>query len=533
MALHRLPDPRWNATDAPFPDTLHGHELFESQAALTPDHVALIDGETAYTYSALNALANRLARTLQKRGVGSGSIVGCFLNRSSSIDIATLSVWKAGGAYVLLDSNLPLARLEQIVTDANPTLILTDTVRTSLSLGEHISFASLHEIEEASTEASSDNLAPVGPSTAPAYIAYTSGSTGRPKGVIISHRSTVNHATAFAAVFALANRDRLAIMSALTFDMAIEEMIPPLVSGCTLIVSNAHFESIESFHQEIIDKKLTILNLPASLWRDWVTYLATRKLAIPASVRAVIAGSDEVETKTLRDWLALPGTANVQWAAAYGTTETTVTSTLYFADPADDLTAEAFVPIGKPIANTFTYILDGKLQPVTVGEEGELYIGGAGVAIGYLHADELTRQKFLPNPFHNGPGAHMYKTGDIVRYRPDGNLVWLGRADEQFKINGLRVEPGEIEAVLNRSPQVAQSVAVLQRAGGPTSSKHIVAFVIAKDGATLNLDELQKLAGAYLPSLMVPQRFVQLQSWPLRVNGKIDRTALVQQVDAA
>ncbi len=525
MSQTVFPDPAWNATDAEYPDTLHIQQLFERQVDATPDSIALVDRDTLFTYAALNAITNQLAYTLRARGVRADSIVGCYLTRSSSIVICTLAILKAGGAYVLLDANLPLARLENVVTDADPDLIITDTVRSSFVQAGNMSYVSLHDLEEAAKNAQSKNLAPQTLNASAAYIAYTSGSTGLPKGVVISHKSTVNHAWAFSKEFGLSHTDRVCLMAPITFDMAIEEMIPPLVSGCRVIVSKSRFDSMEEFHDEIIQNKYTLLNLPASLWQEWVEYMASRDLAVPETVRVVIAGSEEIETKSLQKWHTLRRSDEVRWAAAYGTTETSVTSTIYTSEPSDNLDEEPFVPIGRPIANTYAYVLGPDLRPVPVCTQGELYIGGHGVANGYLHKEALTRKKFLPNAFRDEPGARMYKTGDLARYRPNGDLVWEGRADEQFKFNGLRIEPGEIEAVLDQSPDVQHAVVVLQLPSG-TEGKRIVAFILTNKGHTFDEAALRELASALLPALMVPSRFVEIGEWPITVNGKIDRRQL-------
>lgn len=523
--LRILPDPAWNVTDAAYPDELLVHELFEQQVVKSPQDIALIDDGRQYSYTQINDLTNRLARALQQHGVGSESIVGCYLTRSSAIVFCTLATLKAGGAYILLDANMPAARLDYIISDAKPAIILADVQLPELDVDFEPVSVSLAELYKQSQCQSADNLAKDIPNSNAAYIAYTSGSTGSPKGVVITHNATVNHACAFRAKFHLTRADRVPLMAPIAFDMAIEEMVPPLVSGCTLIVSSPRFATMEVFHREILQNEYTILNIPAPLWQEWAEYMAAEGHSVPPSLRLVITGSEKIDTNSFEDWRRLPGADKVAWVAAYGTTETTVTSTFYTSAATDDLTSEPCIPIGKPIANTYAYILDGKLREVPVGEQGELYIGGKGLARGYYHREELTQLKFIPDPIR-GEGTRMYRTGDVARFRTDGNMVWLGRTDTQFKLNGLRIEPGEIESVLKRFPGVAKCVVVLQRGGSRESDKQIVAFVTVRGGQEFDGDGLRRLAVEHLPGLMLPQRYVHLLALPLSRNGKIDRKAL-------
>src|SRR6202050_1961659 len=522
----KLPDLQWNATEAAFPSDLCIHTLFERQVAKSPQAVALIDGDKQLTYEQINSRANQLARVMQQQGVVGESVVGCHLKRSSAIVVFTLAILKAGGTYVLFDANLPASRLEYVIGDCRPLFVITDTQLPSLSVGYRLDVMSADGLVARAEANDGSNLAVTIASTNAAYIAYTSGSTGRPKGVIITHRATVNHASAFSRLFRLLASDRVPLMAPLSFDMAIEEMVPPLVSGCTWIVSHSQFASMQEFNREILDNAYTILNVPAPLWREWTDYLVTCKLPIPASIRLVIAGSEEIDTKSFMAWKRLVGAAAVRWVAAYGTTETTVTSTFYTSAFTDDLHDEPFIPIGKPIANTYAYILDDAFQKVGVGESGELYIGGEGLAREYLHRQELTSAKFLPDPFRSEPGARMYRTGDLARYRSDGNVVWLGLVDAQFKRYGLRIEPAEIEAVLNQSPSVRKSVVVLQRTGDQEADKHLVAFIETKTGEDVDVAALRQLAFHNLSTPMVPDVYVRLGSLPVNGNGKIDRKAL-------
>jgi amino acid adenylation domain-containing protein len=524
--MPNFPEPTWNDTAANFPDSLCIHELFERQVTTSPHSVALIDGELQYTYEALNDQANTLAITLRNMGMRSEQVVGCYLSRSSAIVICTLAILKSGGMYLLLDSAMPPGRLGYIIGDARPAIIMADMPLPEALKSEEIKSINIHDTLEATV---TDNLVAYNgklPSTNAAYLAYTSGSTGRPKGVIITHQATVNHACAFAKMFMLNSSDKIPLMAPASFDMAIEEMIPPLVSGCTLIVSSSQYTSMHVFTEEVNTNGYTILNIPAPLWQQWKDYLKLHRIRIPPSLRLVIVGSEEIYTRDLRDWQQLDGADQVQWVAAYGTTETTVTSTFYTTAKTDDLRDEQYVPIGKPIANTYVYILDDKQQTVPVGKAGELYIGGIGLARGYHNRPGITANKFLPDPFRSDAHARMYRTGDLARFRPDGNIEWLGRVDYQIKLRGLRIEPGEIESVLHNDGHVNDVVVVLQKARNTHSEACLVAFITAEDGFAVDEKELRGIAEHFLPPIMQPQRYVFLQSMPLYANGKTDRGAL-------
>jgi amino acid adenylation domain-containing protein len=522
MAIY--PDPNWNETFVSYPTNPCVHELFEQQVKKSPDSVALIDRDHKFTYQQLNSHANRLAQALINRGVSAETIVCCYLSRSRAIIIYTLAIMKAGGTYLLLDSESPRGRLEYILADARPTMIVTD-IDNPKNLGKYLTDSvQLSDLETSASSLPNDNLSTTFSSSNPLYIAYTSGSTGQPKGVLISHQSTVNHARAFKSLFHLGSNDRIPLMAPIGFDMAIEEMIPPLVSGCTLIVSSSKYPSMQEFTQEIQNHGFTILNIPAPFWQNWSKYLTEQKLNLPPTLRLVITGSEEIPTKSYLEWRKLNGASAVDWVAAYGTTETTVTSTFYTSAGTDDLTDEPYIPIGKPIANTYAYVLDQNMTPVEVGAEGELYIGGRGVGLGYHSREELTKTRFLADPFIREQGAKMYKTGDLVRYRPDGNLVWLGRTDDQLKLKGLRIEPAEIEAVLNLSPSVDEAIVVMNRRD---NKKELVAYILSSTEATFSEPELRSLASHYLAPLMRPSRYFHLDQMPLKASGKIDRNALI------
>lgn len=504
-------------------------ELFEQQAERTPEAIALIDGTSQYTYAELNAKANQLARVLQAYGVSRERFVGCHLRRSSAITLYLLAILKAGGAYVLLDPELPPKRLQYLIANAGPALIVEDDpVDASVTHGE-IQIVSIRNIGRAAQTQDKGNLPSASDLDSAAYIAYTSGSTGLPKGVVITQRSVVNHSWAFARSFKVSRRDRVPLMASIAFDVATEEMIPPLMAGATLIVSSNQHTIMSEFNREIIDNEYTVLNIPAPLWHSWTAYLHENNLPVPGSLRLVITGSDKVQARRFAEWKKLTGSKRVEFVAAYGTTETAVSSAFYTTAWEDNLEDETVLPIGRPIANTSLYILDETNAPVLPGRMGELYIGGDGVGRGYHMLPEKTRECFMSDPFADHLGGRMYKTGDLARARADGNIVVVGRTDTQVKLGALRIELGEIEAALTAHPKVGDTAVVLRNVGDQEEDKSLVAFIAPKKShEPPTQSALNRFAREHLDRRMVPSRFIVLACLPRNLSGKIDRKELEQ-----
>lgn len=506
------------------PDCIHA--LFETQVRSTPDALALEADGIRFTYRELNEEANRVAHYLMEKGVRPEAIVGCYLTRSPMIVVYILAILKAGSAYLLLDTFLPEMRLKHMVSNARPRLILADADLPGVVDYPLEQVVDVVRLDEAKVHYSPDNpSSPVQPHNM-AYLAYTSGSTGVPKGVVITHAATANHARAFNELFELTTADRTPMLAPVAFDMATEEIIPALLAGATLMVSASTHDDMRLFHQEIVDNRYTILNIPVPLWYQWLEYLQLHKLAVPDSLRLVIVGSDKILTKKFREWQQVEGASKVDWVAAYGTTETTITSSFYLNAWRDNLDDEPTIPIGKPITNTTMYILDAAGEPVKGSEVGELYIGGAGVARGYYKLEDKTEASFVPDPFSKVPHARMYKTGDEARVRPDGTIVCLGRKDSQVKIRSLRIELEEIEAVLLSCENIAQAVAVAR--DKTTDQPYIHAFVIMKQAGEINEAAVRKHARRYLHPLMLPKKITCLEAVPLTVSGKLDRKRLEQ-----
>jgi non-ribosomal peptide synthetase component F len=319
-------------------------------------------------------------------------------------------------------------------------------------------------------------------------------------------------------------------MAPIAFDMATEEMIPPLMSGCTLVDVPTSLQSMLEFTNDVISGRYTILNLPAPLWQQWTTYLYAAHLSLPPDVRLVIVGSDKIYTRTYRLWQSLPGADHIRWVAAYGVTEATVTSLFYITAATDNLTDEPLIPIGKPIVGVAAYVLREDGTPTVEQESGELYIGGVGLARGYHGLPEKTAEVFVPDHFSKTPGARLYKTGDLVRRRLDGNLVWLGRKDSQIKINGLRIEPAEIEAVIHEYPGVAEAVVVYKSSVGSRDNDGLVAYVEPKPGVLPGKTKILAFLRTRLHPGMIPAHIVILPSIPLNANGKLDRKTLTDHI---
>jgi amino acid adenylation domain-containing protein/thioester reductase-like protein len=528
---------KWNNTQQDYPESFCIHELLTQQVIKTPDAIAVKFGNQQLTYTQLNQKANQLANYLQNCGVTSEVLVGLYLERSLDILIAILAILKAGGAYLPLDPKYPQTRLTDILNDSQVSIILTqEKLLTSLSsplprgetpltpyqgkiilLDTDLTIISQQNIETPISAIKPDNLA---------YVIYTSGSTGKPKGVMITHQNIVNHATSIIDKYQINSHDRILQFTTFIFDVAAEEIFPAWLSGATLIICPQEMvTNLIEFSQFLAQESLTVVNLPTPYWQEWVLEIDRKVSQIPDSLRLVITGSDQVLPEKLALWqkLVTEKRQNIQWINAYGLTETTITSTVYQLPVNYQLNTTHSVPIGRPIANTEIYILDQNLQPVPIGIPGELHIGGAGLARGYLNRKQLTNEKFISNPISSSKSSRLYKTGDLARYLPDGNIEFLGRIDYQVKIRGFRIELGEIEAVLAQHPLVKSS-AVIVREIQP-GNKQLVAYVVTEDHSNIQQD-LRSFLKQNLPDYMLPAFFVRLAELPLTPTGKINRRAL-------
>lgn len=508
----------WNQTQAPFPQC-SVPALVSTQAARTPAAPAVRFGNDSISYEQLERRSNQLARRLAESGVERGHLVALCLERSIEVVVGLLGILKAGAAYVPIDPSYPPGRVEHMLTDSGARVAVTQKkLRERFFAGRAVRTISLDE--EAAGLAALDDRAMdlvVDPLDL-AYVIYTSGSTGTPKGVQITHRGLVNHSSFIAARYALGAGDRMLCSASISFDVAREQIYPALFAGAQVEVRpDDLFESFARFEHFVRDEAITAMVLPTAFWHEWVRELSRSGAGIPPALRALSTGTEKVATEVLAAWDALSA-GRVHFFQGYGPTETTVTCTMYVHDGAAVDLGRA-VPIGRALPNTTIYVLDERLEPVSVGMPGEIYVGGVGLARGYHGQLALTAERFVADP--RNPGARLYRTGDLGRFEPDGQVVYLGRTDFQVKLRGFRVELGEIESVLRQAPGVADAVVVLREDAG---AKRLVAYVIA--GEADDLSGLHEFAAARLPEYMVPAAVVKLQSFPMTPNQKVDRRAL-------
>lgn len=516
MTSSGYPPPQWNATTRDYPSSELIHTLFEQQAARRPDAVALRSGDETLGYAELNRKANRLARHLLARGAGPRTLVGINVPRSTDMVTAVLAVLKTGGAYVPLDPGYPLDRLSFKLQDAAaPLLITTESGRGVIQPFDGTTVA-VDTDRDAIDAQSADNLPRTAEPGDLAYVIYTSGSTGTPKGVQITHRSVVNFISSIQMEPGISEGDVLAAQASLSFDMSVLDLFVPLASGaCVLIVPTDVAVNGRRLLALLAESGTTIMQATPSTWRLLLQAGLSANAALTAFVGGEALPSDVAQ--------ALVQHVRAVWNL-YGPTETTVYSvTTRFV--------EGKPLIGRPIANTQIHILDEHLQPVHVGEIGELHIGGLGLARGYLNRPELTAEKFIADPFGPDPASRLYKTGDLARYEPNGEIECLGRNDQQVKIRGYRIELGEVEALLRQFPGVRDAV-VVSRADH-AGAQRLVAYVAPpqvvsfNDTAPLKRHLLQRL-----PDFMVPRTFVFLDTLPLSPNLKVDRSALPEPTAA-
>jgi amino acid adenylation domain-containing protein len=433
------------------------HELLEAQAARSPRALAVVSGERRMTYGELDARASRLSRRLAALGVGPEILVGLAVERSPEMIVGLLAILKAGGAYLPLDPHLPRERFALIVEDARPALVLTGERWTEILVGEGLSEAPVRSATPA-------NLA---------YVLYTSGSTGRPKGVGVPHRAIASYVRAAGEAYGITAADRVLQFAALGFDTSAEEIFPCLARGATLVLRNEEMlGSVAQFLATCGAWGITVLDLPTAYWHEIAARLAAGEGELPSTLRLVVIGGERALAERLDAWRRHAGPAGdrVRLVNTYGPTEATIVATSADLAGLDDLS------IGRPGANARVHLLEAALEAVPAGVPGELAIGGAGVARGYLGRPDLTAERFIPDPFAAEPGGRLYRSGDRARFLPDGALEFLGRIDDQVKIRGVRVEPGEVEASLARHPAVREAV-VVAREEAPGDPR-LVAYLV-------------------------------------------------------
>ena len=516
----------WNATASEYPRDRCVHQLFEDRAARTPEAPGVIMGDRQLTYGELNARANRLARRLRHHGVGPDTAVGLYGDRSPELMVALLAILKAGGAYLPLDPTYPDERLRGMLQDAGARVLLADPGLLERGLARLLpagtTVVPLGAAEDSDHDAG-ENLP--GSSTALnlAYVMYTSGSSGTPKGVAVPHRALVNFSLAAAREYRMTAADRVLQFASLGSDISADEIFPAWASGAAVVLRApgpppAAAELVEAIRRAGV----SVTSLPTAYWHGWVEELSLVSQRLPATLRLVIVGGERAHAAALERWRLLAGP--VRWLNTYGPTEATVEATAYEPPSASGEGRVREVPIGRPVANTRVYVLDQAMEPVPVGVAGELYIGGDGLARGYVGRPGLTAERFVPDPFAAEAGGRLYRTGDRVRMSRDGQLVFLGRVDDQIKIRGFRVEPGEIEAVLAEHPAIRACAVAAQVA--PAGEIRLVAYAVPAREPAPDRGELRRFLAKRLPEPMLPTEYVLVDALPLLPNGKLNRRAL-------
>jgi amino acid adenylation domain-containing protein len=502
----------WNATDSDYAPDRCVHQLFEEIAARTPQAAALMHEGRVVSYGALNAQANRLARCLRAHGAQAGGAVAILMARSLDLIVAELAVLKCGAAYVPIDPAFPLERKRFMLADTAAPVLVT---HASVDLPDLVGVARL-DIELLALDAfEADNLAEAQDSAAPAYIMYTSGSTGQAKGVVVPHRA-INRLVLNNGYARFEAADRVAFAANPAFDAATMELWGPLLNGgCCVVIGQETVLDVARFDAALCDAGVTVLWMTVGLFNQFAEGMAR---AIGA-LRYLIVGGEALNPAAIAG--VLRRSPPQRLINGYGPTETTT-----FAITHDILAVGAElepIPLGRPIANTQVYILDPQRRPVPIGVAGEIHIGGAGLALGYLNRPDLSGERFVADPFAADPARRMYRTGDLGKWRADGIIDYLGRNDTQVKIRGFRIELGEIETRLGAQPSVRGAVVLARE--DVAGDKRLVAYVVLRDGGG-DCDHLRAALAASMPDYMLPAAYVVLAELPLTPNGKLDRKAL-------
>ena len=531
----------WNDTahgiDGRFGEPQTIHALFEQQVERTPDAIAVVFENEQLTYQELNARTNQIAHHLIELGVQADTLVAVAMERSVEMVVGLLAVLKAGGAYVPIDPTYPDGPIRYMLADSSAPILLTHS---------HLPLA--QQIEDADTEASMGQLSHLitvdmmaeqlaaqptdNPQTETctadlAYVIYTSGSTGQPKGVMIEHQSLVTHISHVGRSYAITSQDRVLQFSAFSFDAAQEQILAALCNGATLVLRGDEVWTGEELNQQIACHRVTILDLPPAYFQAILPkWLKQRPSFLDHQLRLILLGGEKVSPEVVDLWplLAAPATSLLN---VYGPTETTITATLFDLSTYQPETMPLTLPIGKPLPGREAYILDRFSQPVPIGVWGELHLGGVGLARGYLNRAELTDQLFISNPFAaKANPSRLYKTGDLCRWLPDGNIQFIGRTDFEVKLRGFRIELGKIEAVLSQHAAVQEAVVIAreEKAG----EKRLVAYLSHVPSAMLDTSSLPRYLQSKIPNYMIPSTFVLLETLPLTPTGKIDRKALTK-----
>lgn len=494
------------------------HQMFEMQVERSPQAIAVVFENTQLTYQQLNQRANQLAHHLRSLGVGPEVLVGICLERSLEMIVGLLGILKAGGAYVPLDPAYPKERLAFILEDTQTPVLLTQEKLVKNLPPHEAQVVCLDSTGKANIYNSQEN--PVNETTPDnlIYVIYTSGSTGQPKGVMIAHRGICNQLYWKQTTFGLTPADKVLLTISFSFDPSVWQIFWPLCFGGQLLIARPGGHQDTAYLVKVIaEEQITVLALVPSILR---VLLEEKGIENCRFIRHITCGGEALSVELIERFFAQLNLDNVLHNC-YGPTEASIDSTFWTCQRG---TNYVFAPIGRPITNTQIYILDENLQPVAVGESGELHIGGIGLARGYLNRPELTTQKFIFNSFSSQTGTRLYKTGDLARYLSDGNIEFLGRIDHQVKIRGFRIELAEIETVLRQHPSVKETVVVVREE--VTDEKRLVAYLTLNQEQTAKVEQLRRFLEQKLPAYMMPSAFVILKALPMTPNGKIDRRSL-------
>ncbi|NJR32095.1 MAG: amino acid adenylation domain-containing protein [Chamaesiphon sp. CSU_1_12] len=496
--------------------------LFAQQVQQQPHAIALICDDRQLTYAALEEQVQRLAGHLYQSGVRAHTVVGLCVNRSIEMAIGLLAIWRAGGVYLPLDPEYPLARLQFMVNDAGVSVLVGHRDCLTAELTSDLPCLYLEDllVTPLAVEVALPQIA----ATDPAYLLYTSGSTGQPKGVSVDRQTLLAHCCGMAEYYQLQPHDRVLQFASLNFDPSLEQLLPALIAGAGVVLRGGSVWSAAELLAQLQDRSVTVANLPTAYWRQVTTAWQHLGITLPSQLRLTIVGGEALLVSDLVPWQSLqhPAAPAPKLINAYGPTEATITA-LTFVVP--DRFAGDRLPIGRPLPNRRAYILDPSGRICPIGVPGELHLGGAGLARGYYRQSALTAEKFVSDPFQDGSPARMYRTGDLARYLPNGDIEYLGRLDQQVKIRGFRVELAEIATVLSRHPAIQDTtVQVYTPASG--QQRLVVYYASYPTAISVSEAELQQFLATSLPEYMVPSLFVRLDRLPLTPSGKIDRQAL-------
>jgi len=509
---------KWNRSPREYKDSRLIPQLFRESAALYPEKTALKVGQEKLTYQELDQASDLLARQLLEKGLKSGDIVGLCTGRSAATLSAMLAIFKSGGVYLPLDASYPAARLQYMFDDAGAAFLMTtieykNLIKTTLPpllLPEHFSPDRPAGKPQVKIEPGQT-----------AYIIYTSGSTGQPKGVEISHEVIANHSLAMADYYEYTTEDNVLEFAALNFDASIEQILPPLLRGATVIMRDDDIWDSYQFAQKMREHDFTMINPPTAYWSQLAADWALKPETVPPNrLRLVIIGGDILKPEALTNWRRA-GLGQTRILNAYGPTEATITATIC---EVPDTSGPGRVPIGKPLPNREIYILDEHGHPVPAGLPGELYIGGSLLAKGYLNRPELTAERFVTRKLPGLPEKRLYRSGDQVRFLSDGSLDFLGRVDFQVKIRGFRIEPGEIENLLSSHPAIRENVVIA--ATDTSGAKRLAAYLALRPEQEAGDEDLRQFLSTKLPDYMIPSIFIRLDELPKAPSGKINRRSL-------